>query len=83
MVCFWGATTLVGALALFSHLSTVPLPKSFQKIGCTCHLFPAGTMTDTVWKGDEESSGSGLEGHPVKSLVGWRGLRGMMARQGW
>lgn len=50
-------------LTPLSRLSTVPLPKSFQKIVCACHLFPAGTMTEVIWKGDKEGSG------PVQSSM--------------
>lgn len=32
-------------MPLISHLSTVPLPKSSQKIICICHLFSAVTVT--------------------------------------
>lgn len=65
-LCFRGAAPFVGSLTLLSCLSTAPLPKPFQKTARACHLFPAGTVTRTIWKGDRESSGLPQSHHEVR-----------------
>lgn len=83
---FLGCRPFVGSLTLLSCLSTVPLPKPFQKMVRACHLLPVGTMTDTIWKGDKESSRLAHSHHEVRrgghlrSLEGWG--RGRAVRQG-